>query len=44
MAVIPLERKPLSWSERTYLPQIAAGLKTTLKPLFAPNVTLSYPE
>lgn len=44
MAVIPVERKPLSLAERTYLPQIAAGLKTTLKHLFSPNVTLKYPE
>ena len=44
MAVIPLERKPLSLLERTYIPAIASGLKTTLKHLFQPNVTLSYPE
>jgi NADH-quinone oxidoreductase subunit I len=44
MAVIPLERKPLTLLERTYLPAIASGLKTTLKHLFQPNVTLSYPE
>jgi len=44
MAVIKVERKPLSFAERTYLPQIASGLKTTLKRLFAPNVTLEYPE
>jgi NADH-quinone oxidoreductase subunit I len=44
MAVIKLERKPLTWSERTYLPQIASGLKTTLKHLFSPNVTMEYPE
>ena len=31
MAIIPLERKPLSFAERTYLPQIASGLKTTLR-------------
>ena len=39
-----LERKPLSFAERTYLPQIAAGLKTTIKHLFAPKVTMEYPE
>jgi NADH-quinone oxidoreductase subunit I len=44
MAVIKIERKPLSLAERTYLPQIASGLKTTLKHLFAPKVTLEYPE
>ncbi len=44
MAIVPLERKPLTLAERTYLPSIAAGLKTTLKHLFQPNVTLEYPE
>ena len=44
MAVITIERKPLSFAERTYLPQIASGLKITLKHLFAPNETLEYPE
>jgi NADH-quinone oxidoreductase subunit I len=44
MAIIPLERKPLSFAERTYLPAIASGLKTTLKHLFQPNVTMEYPE
>jgi NADH-quinone oxidoreductase subunit I len=44
MAVIPLERKPLTLLERTYIPAIASGLKTTLKHLFQRNVTLSYPE
>jgi len=44
MAIIPLQRKPLTFAERTYLPVIAAGLWTTLKHLFAPNVTLEYPE
>ena len=44
MAVIPLERKPLTFAERTYLPQIASGLWTTFKRIFQPQVTLSYPE
>jgi NADH-quinone oxidoreductase subunit I len=44
MAVIPLERKPLTFAERTYLPQIVNGLKTTMKHLVAPAVTLEYPE
>ncbi len=39
-----VERKPLTLSERLYLPQIFAGLRITLKHLFAPNVTLQYPE
>ena len=44
MAVIPLERKPLTLAERTYLPQILRGLWTTMKHLVAPAVTLEYPE
>ncbi|MCC6416314.1 MAG: NADH-quinone oxidoreductase subunit I [Opitutaceae bacterium] len=44
MAVIPVERKPLTLLERTYLPGIATGLKITLKQLFAPKVTMEYPE
>lgn len=44
MAVITVERKPLSFAERTYIPQILSGLKTTFKRLLAPNVTLEYPE
>ncbi len=44
MAVTPIERKPLSFAERTYIPQILSGLKTTWKHLVAPTVTLQYPE
>ncbi|WP_404422992.1 NuoI/complex I 23 kDa subunit family protein [Nibricoccus sp. IMCC34717] len=44
MAVIQVERKPLTWAERTYIPQIVAGLRTTLRHLFKPTVTLQYPE
>src|SRR6202789_1327219 len=44
MAVIPVERKRPRVAERSYLPQIASGLKTTLKHLFRPNQTLQYPE
>jgi NADH-quinone oxidoreductase subunit I len=44
MSVIQLERKPLTLAERTYLPQIMQGLKTTMKHLVAPAVTLEYPE
>jgi NADH-quinone oxidoreductase subunit I len=44
MAVIPVERKPLTLAERTYIPQIINGLKTTMKHLVAPAVTLEYPE
>jgi len=44
MAILPVERRPLTLSERSYLPQIARGLKTTLKHIFAPNETMEYPE
>ncbi|MEX2381637.1 MAG: NADH-quinone oxidoreductase subunit I [Opitutales bacterium] len=43
MALV-LQRKPLSWLEKTYLPQIFGGLKITIRQLFAPSVTLQYPE
>jgi NADH-quinone oxidoreductase subunit I len=41
---VPIERKPLSFAERTYVPQIVAGLKTTWKHLVRPKETLEYPE
>lgn len=44
MAIIPVERKPLTFAERTYIPQIIGGLKTTLTRLFQPTETLEYPE
>jgi NADH-quinone oxidoreductase subunit I len=44
MAVVILERKPLTLAERSYLPQVAAGLKITLKHLLSRNQTLQYPE
>jgi NADH-quinone oxidoreductase subunit I len=44
MAVVPLERKPLTFAERTYLPQIVGGLKTTIKHLVRKKQTLEYPE
>lgn len=39
-----VERKPLTWAERTFIPQIVAGLKVTLDNIFRPSVTLQYPE
>lgn len=39
-----VERKPLSFAERTYLPQIVSGMKTTVRNIFKPTVTLEYPE
>jgi NADH-quinone oxidoreductase subunit I len=44
MAIKKLERKPLTLAEKTYLPQIASGLKITLKNIFRPTITLQYPE
>jgi NADH-quinone oxidoreductase subunit I len=44
MAIITIPRKPLTFSERAYLPQIAAGLRITLRHLFKPSETLQYPE
>jgi NADH-quinone oxidoreductase subunit I len=44
MAIVPLERKPLTFAERTYVPQILLGLKTTWKHLVRPKQTLQYPE
>jgi NADH-quinone oxidoreductase subunit I len=40
----PIERKPLSLAERTYLPAILAGMRTTIRHMFMPKVTLEYPE
>jgi len=39
-----IERKPLSLAERTYLPQVVSGLKTTFRQIFKKSVTLEYPE
>jgi NADH-quinone oxidoreductase subunit I len=39
-----VERKPLSLSERLYIPQVLAGMKITLKHMFQPKVTMEYPE
>jgi NADH-quinone oxidoreductase subunit I len=44
MAIIQVKRKSLTLLERTYFPQIAAGLKTTLKYLLGPSETMEYPE
>ena len=44
MAVKVLERKPLTWAEQTYLPQIVGGLKITFKNMLRPAITLEYPE
>jgi len=37
-------KKDLTFLQKIYLPEIAKGLKLTLKNMFRPNVTLQYPE
>jgi NADH-quinone oxidoreductase subunit I len=44
MATVTVTRKPLSLLERTYLPNIAAGLATTFQRMVKPSETLEYPE
>ena len=44
MAVKVIERKPLTFAERTYVPQIVAGLKVTARNILKPPVTLQYPD
>ncbi|MBH53649.1 MAG: NADH-quinone oxidoreductase subunit D [Opitutaceae bacterium] len=44
MAIKQIKRKPLTFAEKTYLPQIASGLKITLKNIFKPAITLQYPD
>lgn len=39
-----VERKPLTWAEKTYLPQVLGGLRITFKNMIGPKVTLEYPE
>ena len=41
---VPVERKPLTFAERTYVPQILGGLKTTWQHLTRPKETMEYPE
>jgi NADH-quinone oxidoreductase subunit I len=44
MAVIQVQRRPLTLVERTYFPQILGGLMTTLRHLLGPAETMEYPE
>jgi len=44
MAVKVIERRPLSFWERTYLPQVIGGLRVTWRNILRPAVTLQYPE
>ena len=41
---VPVERKPLTFAERTYIPQVIGGLKTTWQHLVRPKETMEYPE
>ncbi len=44
MAVIQVQRKPLTLAERAYLPQIFGGMMTTIKHFLGPAETMEYPE
>ena len=44
MAVIQVQRQPLTLAERAYVPVVLGGMWTTLKHLFSRKVTLAYPE
>ncbi len=39
-----VERKPLTFLEKVYIPEIAKGLATTFTHIFKPKVTMQYPE
>lgn len=39
-----VERKEMSWWERTYIPAVAGGFKVTMRHFFQPKVTMQYPE
>lgn len=39
-----MERKPLTLTEKVYLPQVVSGLGITLKNFFRKKVTMEYPE
>ena len=39
-----IERKPLSFAEKTFIPQILGGLKATMGTMLDKTVTLQYPE
>ena len=41
---IVVDRKPLTWAEKTYIPQILKGMQITLLNMFRPKVTLQYPD
>jgi NADH-quinone oxidoreductase subunit I len=44
MAIVPLQRKPLTLAERCYLPQIVSGLRVTLRHFLRRTDTMQYPE
>ena len=44
MAVIKVQRRPLTLAERSYLPGILTGMMITIRHFFGPADTLRYPE
>ena len=42
--VVNIDEPHLTTADKLYLPQVAAGLKTTLRHLFKKKVTVQYPE
>jgi len=44
MAVLQVQRKPLTLAERAYLPQILGGMMTTIRHFVRPPETMEYPE
>ena len=44
MAVIKVQRRPLTLAERSYLPGILTGMMITIRHFFGPVDTMSYPE
>ncbi len=39
-----VEGPEMGWSEKTYLPLVADGLRTTLRHLFSPKITVQFPD
>ena len=44
MSYVRMQRPPLRWFERLYLPQIVSGMGLTFRHLFRKKVTMQYPE
>lgn len=39
-----VEAPRMGWSEKTYLPLVADGMRTTLRHLFSPKITVQFPD